>query len=175
MIDNGESSSLLNPAENEEEYDSAQMEQEEGSLEKNLTAVKFDIADAEVSVARPKNLAEWATCAYTMLHGCLDDPGGTPPRQPTEEDWANCGFTSQEVIQIAVQHLIDNHRIIAVDGVFSMPRVAEKEAELQKETSQNLEKVESDSSNLSTNKVRYPYSHVQRFLSLKDEKVRAPS
>ncbi len=108
MNDNGKPGSLQKPAENEEEDDSMQTEQEEGSLEKNSTAVKYDIADAEVSVAPPRNLREWATCAYAMLHGCLDDPGRMPPRQPTEEDWTNYGFTSQEVIQNAVQHLIDN-------------------------------------------------------------------
>ncbi len=175
MSDNGEPGSLQKPLENEEEYDSMRMEQEEGNLEKNLMAVKYDIADAEVSVAQPKNLREWATCAYAMLHGCLDDPGGTPPRQPTEVDWANYGFTSQEVVQNAVQYLIDNNRIVTVNRVFSMPHVAEKGAELQKETSQNLEKIELDNSSLSANKVRYPYSHVRRFLNLNDEELRAPS
>ncbi len=101
--------------------------------------------------------------AWTIQAGCFLD------------SLQNYGFTSQEVIQNAVQYLIDNNQIVAVDGVFSMPRVAEKGAELQKETNQKLEKIESDNSSLSASKGRYPYSHVQRFLDLKDEELGAPS
>ncbi len=51
MTDNGEPGDLKNPVDNEEEYDSTRMEQEEGSLEKNLMAVRYDKTDTEVSVA----------------------------------------------------------------------------------------------------------------------------
>ncbi len=60
MNDNSEPGSLQRPAENEEEYDSVWTEQEEDSLEKNSMAVKYDIADLEVSLAQLKNLREWA-------------------------------------------------------------------------------------------------------------------
>ncbi len=53
------------------------------NVKNEMETTKRNASNAEAPVKRLKNIHNWSTPAYAVLHKCLEDPGGEP-RQPTE-------------------------------------------------------------------------------------------
>ncbi len=166
QIDN--TNALLN-ADNDEEAE-VQLSHEEEELEAKVD----DVLEPKTMENRAKTIQEWSTRAFAVLHECLDDPGAEP-RQPTMEDWNRYDFPSQEVVQSAVDYLVENRRILVVKGKYQMPKKTRFNTRLEKESRQFQSSDETGSSTLSASNMKYPFSHVRRYLRVKDESQRAPT
>ncbi len=78
-------------------------------------------------------------------------------------------------MRLTVKYLVDNKKIIIVDGKFCMPSVIRFGSSLSKGSHQSQKRDESDSSSLSASNVKYPFSHMHRYLRIKDKSQQVPS
>ncbi len=147
------------------------VEAENAKNETEMT--KCDALNAEALVKRLKNIREWSTQPYAILHECLEDPRGEP-RQLTEEDWIHYEFLDKETVQFAVDYLVSNKRILLVNGEYQMLRKTRFSTGLEKKSHQFQRENDTDSSSLSASNRKYPFSHVHHYLKVKDESRCAP-
>ncbi len=153
-----------------EECASRQAERnEEGDAEKMLATVMCDTSKAEMMRSRPMNIRELSATAYALFHECLDDPTGGQSRQLTDDNWVCYGFQDWETIRCAIEYLVTNKRIAVVNGEYAMKYVPKTSSVSSKKLQESYGKEESDSSSQSASKVKYPFSHVHRYLKIKDE------
>ncbi len=129
-----------------------------------------DTSDSKTPTNQPMSIGELADSTYALLHECLDGSTRGLSRQLTDDDWMNHGFTSRETVRCAVQYLVDDQRIVIVDGKFSMPSLPKFGSNWSKSLHQSQSEDESNSSSLSVSKVKYPSCHVQCYLKKKDER-----
>ncbi len=104
-----------------EEGTSTQLERnDDGDAEKISTTKKCDTSKAKMPTNQPENVRGWATRPYANMHECLEDPKGLLLQQPMDADWTYFDFPSKEVVQLGIEYLVKNKRIIIVDGEYQM-------------------------------------------------------
>ncbi len=109
-----------------------------------METIKCNASNAEALAKRLKNIREWSTQAYAILHECLEDPG-REPRQPTEEDWIHYKFLDKETVQFTVNYLVSNKRILFVNGKYQMLRRTRFSTSLEKKSNQFQREDDTDS------------------------------
>ncbi len=154
MEESGQSSSSQNLLIIEEKNASAEAEQlqGEGKTEENSMTMERDTSDSKTPTNQPMNIRELADSAYTLLHECLNGSTRGPSRQPTDDDWTNHGFTSRKTVRCAVQCLVEDQRIVIVDGKFCMPSSPKFGSNWSKSSHQSQSEDKSNCSSLSVSK-----------------------
>ncbi len=143
------------------------------NVKNEMEMTKCDVSNAEAPTKRLKNIREWSDQVYTIIHECLEDPG-KELRQPMEEDWIHYDFLDQETVRLAVDYLVSNRRMLFVNGEYQMLRKTRFSTSLDQKSHQFQKEDDTDNSSLSASNRKYPFSHVCRFLKVKDESRWAP-
>ncbi len=143
------------------------MKEKAENAKTEMETTKHDESTAQEPMKRARNIREWSDMAYAVIHECLEDPG-VEPRQPTEADWNRYEFPDQETVQLALDYLVSTKRILFVNGEYQMLRKTRFSTGLDRKSRQFQVKDDSDHSSLSASKKKYPFSHVRRYLKVKD-------
>ncbi len=148
---------------------------EDGDAEKISATVTCNTSKVEMMRSRPMNICELSATAYALFHKCLDDGTGGQSRQLIDDNWVCYGFKDRETVGSAIEYLVTNKRIAVVNGEYAMKYVPKTSSVSSKKLQESYGKEELDSSSQSASKIKYPFSHVHRYLKVKDESRRAPS
>ncbi len=150
------------------------MKEKTENAKTEMEMTKRDVSTAQELTKCAKNICEWGDMAYAVIHKCLEDPR-VEPRQPTEAVWNCYEFPDQETVQLALDYLVSTKRILFVNGEYQMLRKTRFSTGLDRRSCQFQGKDDSDHSSLSASKKKYPFSHVCRYLKVKDSSRRAPT